>query len=288
MQDDNSQNAIIILDRLKGALKITTDLMLAEVLGVKQPTLSTWKKRNTMDYPLIITFCNNAGLDLNFIFTGIGEKGNLKGNPSGNLKAVKEVISQNNIVPPLFTQPKVVTINQNNEDVIAMVPTKAAAGYLNGYADPEFVETLPTLYMPGLKGGLHRAFEVKGMSMLPVHHPGSISIGRYVESANDIRDRRVYIIVTKEGVVLKRVLNRLKDDGVLILISDNENKREYPNYPIYPEDILEMWYWRRSVIAESPEPGNLYNRFNDLQGDVALLRAEIAQMKGKTPPRLNN
>ena len=184
--------------------------------------------------------------------------------------------------------PKVITVTENNEDAISIVQVKAAAGYLNGYADQEFIESLPTLAVPGLKGGTHRAFEVKGASMLPTHHPGSISICRYVESFSEIRDRRVYVLVTRDGVVLKRVLNRVEEEGKLILISDNENKREYPNYPIYAEDVLEIWYWRASIIRESPEPGGMYNRLNDLQADVTLMRAELSQLKGSNKRRLND
>lgn len=180
-------------------------------------------------------------------------------------------------VAPLL--PKVVTVDNNNNEVIALVPHKAAAGYLNGYADPEFIENLPSFNLPGFAGHSHRAFEVRGQSMLPTHHSGSIAIGRAVENLDDIRDRRVYIIVTKaDGIVLKRVLNRLKQDGKLILMSDNDNKTDYPNYPIDPEEVLELWYWRASIIRESPEPGNLYNRINDMEGRLTLLQNQLSHL----------
>ncbi len=290
MQEKNSQNANIILERLKALLGLGTDYALADVLRTKANTLSTWKKRNTLDYPAIIALCESRGISLDELFANGDEKGNLKGNPSGNLISKTQKKYEGTPEVSYFTEPHapmVVTVNQNNEDVISLVATKAAAGYLNGYADPEFIETLPTIALPGLKGGIHRAFEVKGASMLPTHHPGSISIGRYVESFDDIRDRRVYIVVTRdEGVVLKRVLNRVREEGKLILISDNENKREYPNYPVNASDIMEMWYWRGSIIRESPEPGNMYNRLNDMQAELALMRAEVNQIKGKDMLRL--
>jgi hypothetical protein len=49
-----------------------------------------------------------------------------------------------------------------------MVPLKASAGYLNGYADPEYVAKLPKFYLPMFKQGTFRAFEIKGDSMLPI------------------------------------------------------------------------------------------------------------------------
>jgi len=174
---------------------------------------------------------------------------------------------------PALNAPKILTIDSSTqEENTLFVTAKAAAGYLNGFADPEYTETLQSINLPGLKGQTHRAFEIKGNSMLPTHHSGSIAIGRYVESFNDIRDRRIYIVVTKtDGIVLKRVLNRIKEDNKLILISDNDNKREYPNYPVAPEDVIELWYWRASIIRESPEPGTVYTRINDLEGRLALI-----------------
>ena len=35
-----------------------------------------------------------------------------------------------------------IVVNDENEDIIEVVPVKASAGYLNGYADPEYIEQL--------------------------------------------------------------------------------------------------------------------------------------------------
>ncbi|MEB0299588.1 LexA family transcriptional regulator [Mucilaginibacter sp. 5C4] len=179
---------------------------------------------------------------------------------------------------PALNMPNYITVNSDNEENTIFVTAKAAAGYLNGFEDPEYRDSLQVINLPGLNGATHRAFEIKGNSMLPTHHSGSIAIGRFVESFNDIRDRRIYILVTKEGIVLKRVLNRIADDNKLILLSDNDNKREYPNYLVSPEDVLEIWYWRASIIRESPEPGTVYTRINDLEGRLALIESLL---KGK-------
>src|SRR5208282_4379960 len=50
---------------------------------------------------------------------------------------------------------------------IQMVPVKAAAGYLAGYADPDFLDELNTFTLPMLAPGNYRAFEIVGDSMLP-------------------------------------------------------------------------------------------------------------------------
>ena len=45
-----------------------------------------------------------------------------------------------------------------DRNIIHFVPVKAAAGYLAGYADSEFIDELNTFTLPMLSGGNYRAF----------------------------------------------------------------------------------------------------------------------------------
>ena len=56
-----------------------------------------------------------------------------------------------------------IIVDGENNERISLVPIKAAAGYLNGYSDPEFVEQLPNFSLPvkELSQGSYRAFEIK-------------------------------------------------------------------------------------------------------------------------------
>lgn len=176
----------------------------------------------------------------------------------------------------LLGMPQVVAVNEEDEELVSLVNVKAAAGYLNGYADPEYIEKLPTIRMPGLKGGTHRAFENSGHSMSPTFHNKAILIGRWVESFSDIKDRYAYIVVTKtDGIVNKRVLNRIDERNQLVLISDNAHKREYPNIIIDAEDILEIWKVRAAFSFEFPEPTQWQDRFNDLEAQITFLTQQF-------------
>ena len=62
-----------------------------------------------------------------------------------------------------------ISVDKDDNENIELVPMKASAGYLNGYADPEFVAQLPKFYLPMFKQGTYRAFEIKGDSMLPLN-----------------------------------------------------------------------------------------------------------------------
>ncbi|WP_437918406.1 S24 family peptidase [Sphingobacterium sp. LRF_L2] len=176
--------------------------------------------------------------------------------------------------------PKVVTVGENERELITLVPVKAAAGYLNGYGDPEYVETLPTIRMPNLGSGTHRAFEIKGSSMNPTFHNKSIVIGKWVENLDEIRDRRIYVVITKDyGIVAKRVLNRIDERGVLTLISDNSNKSDYGNYDVYAEEIKEIWYVRANLSFEFPEPDNSFiSRIDDLEAWQAIIEDKIKHL----------
>ena len=144
-----------------------------------------------------------------------------------------------------------ITVDKEDNENIELVPMKASAGYLNGYADPEFVGSLPKFYLPMFKQGTFRAFEIKGDSMLPLQS-GSIVIGEYVEQWTDIKSAETYVVVSKtEGVVYKRIGNKYKENKKLKLVSDNP---VYDPYEINGEDILEVWKAKAYFSTHMPEP----------------------------------
>src|SRR5690606_35965337 len=96
-----------------------------------------------------------------------------------------------------------ITVDSDDRENIELVPVKASAGYLNGYADPEYVRELPKFSLPMFNQGTYRAFEIKGDSMLPLPS-GSLIIPEYVENWQDIKPGQTYIVVSSdEGIVYK-------------------------------------------------------------------------------------
>ena len=132
-----------------------------------------------------------------------------------------------------------VQMDKENNDTIEVVAVKAMAGYLNGYADPEFIENLSIMNLPFKIVGKHRAFTIKGDSMPPLKD-GTIVVGKYVESLNEIKDGQTYIVLTKnDGVVYKR-LYREKKKSVEPFLFCSDNKA-YSPYTVHTADILEIW-----------------------------------------------
>ncbi len=161
-------------------------------------------------------------------------------------------------------------------NVIHFVPVKAAAGYLNGYADPEFLDELNTFTLPMLSGGTYRAFEIVGDSMLPTPS-GSVIVGEKVHNLDDVKNNNAYIILSKsEGVVYKRVLKSNRSKNKLTLVSDNP---AYQPYQVNAEDVLEFWSAQmvlsRVNQAQRWDVTNLASLVSNLQDQVNNLKKKM-------------
>lgn len=158
---------------------------------------------------------------------------------------------------------------------IQFVPVKAAAGYLAGYGDPEFVDELNTFTLPMLAPGNYRAFEIIGDSMLPVPS-GSVIVGEKVSSLEDVRPNNTYIVISrKEGIVYKRIIRNAKAKNKITLVSDNPT---YQPYTVEAEDVLEVW--KASIIiskATTPQRWDV----NQLANLVSDLHDQVNQLKKK-------
>ncbi|OFX61686.1 MAG: hypothetical protein A2046_04650 [Bacteroidetes bacterium GWA2_30_7] len=132
-------------------------------------------------------------------------------------------------------------VSNDNKELISVVPIKAAAGYANGYSDPEFIESLPVFSLPLQelsKERTYRLFQIKGNSMEPVPS-GAYIICEFIPDYRDINEGKPYIIVTgKDGIVYKRVYNMVEKTGEFLLKSDNP---EYSPYSIAVNEVLEIW-----------------------------------------------
>jgi transcriptional regulator with XRE-family HTH domain len=159
---------------------------------------------------------------------------------------------------------------------IAFVPLKAAAGYLNGYGDPEFIDELNTFTLPMLTGGNYRAFEIIGDSMLPTPS-GSVIVGEKVDDLESLKNNTACILVSKnEGIVYKRVQKNGRQKNKLTLISDNPT---YHPYTVNAEEVVEMWQAQMVISKASQQQqwdmGKLANVVSDLQEQVVSLKKRM-------------
>jgi transcriptional regulator with XRE-family HTH domain len=159
---------------------------------------------------------------------------------------------------------------------IRFVPVKAAAGYLAGYADPDFIDELNTFTLPMLAPGSYRAFEIVGDSMLPTPS-GSVIVGEKVEDVEEIKTNNTYIVISRnEGIVYKRIMRGNRAKNKFTLISDNP---EYQPYNISAEDVIEVW--KATLIMSKAnqqqrwDVNQLANLVNNLQDQVSSLKKKM-------------
>lgn len=215
------------------------------------------------------------------------QKGNLNSNRIGNLNRVYD---QNEVPIPRyfpagidynFGLPKVISTNNSGNENIIHVPVRARAGYLTGYGDPEFVETLPAYTLPGLHDKSFRSFEVEGLSMRPTLQPRDWVVGEWVENVMNIRDNRIHIVVTKnDGVLIKRVLNRISERGKIYLKSDTiQNRADYPTIEMDPSDVAEIWYARMRFGTDFSEPSEVFTKINDLEIQMMEVKKRLLELQ---------
>lgn len=168
---------------------------------------------------------------------------------------------------------------ETGRETIPLVPVKAAAGYLNGYGDIDYVEGLPQFQMPFSELAAERSyriFQTRGDSMLPVPH-GAYVIGRFVEDGQQIKNGQCYVLVTEsEGVVYKRVYKHLKKEGVLVLHSDN---REYSPYEVPLSDVREVWEAMGFTSFQLPRENEPVMSMQQLTSAFLELKEEVSQLK---------
>ncbi len=61
-----------IIERVKECVGVKTNLELSDLLGIKQNTVSAWKKRGNIDLASIITLCEPTGVSMDWLLYGKG------------------------------------------------------------------------------------------------------------------------------------------------------------------------------------------------------------------------
>ncbi|MGL4956386.1 MAG: helix-turn-helix domain-containing protein, partial [Bacteroidales bacterium] len=140
-------NKEAILQRVKTAKKFTKDFELANFFGIKTSTLSNWYARNSIDFELLFSKCEEFSPE--WLLTGAGEM--LRS------AAPKETPT--------------VCPTAGNEG-IPLITTEAMAGYFTG--DTQVLEyECEKFIVPTFKGA-EFLIPIKGSSMQPKYNSGDI------------------------------------------------------------------------------------------------------------------
>lgn len=144
----------------------------------------------------------------------------------------------------------VVTVDDKGRENTVFVPIPAQAGYTAAHNEAIYIQQLSNYKIPGFERGELRAFEVAGDSMEPtINHRDVVVVSR-VEELRLLEPGEVYVVVTPETVMLKRIKNQVRGSDVEIaLYSDNPHRKPYY---VETRDILELWRVRGYVTSYVP------------------------------------
>ncbi|WP_347838736.1 LexA family transcriptional regulator [uncultured Draconibacterium sp.] len=169
------------------------------------------------------------------------------------------------------------TVDSDNNDNIELVNEKAKAGYVNCFADPEYIGKLPVFQLPFLsKEKKYRAFSIEGDSMLPIPDQ-SIVIGEFIQDFYHIKSNEAYIIVTRnEGIVFKMVENNIATQQSLHLVSLN---KAFEPYNLSIGEVTEAWKFVCYLNTQIPEPesdlARLMKQMSEMQHTLTMLDKKI-------------
>lgn len=224
-------------------------------------------------------------VNANWLLRGKGEMW-LTGKPAAqvNVLPAKESKFDFSRLHTLTTQVVVAVVDHAGEPVIPLVDTKAAAGYVHHHTEPEYFKKLPTFTLPGseFRNGTFCCFQVHGESMTDTLFPGDWLITRFEDNwVNALREGGVYVIVTDETVLVKRILNRIDERGKLILLSDNP---VFPTQDVTAEQVRQVWYVQARLSFQLPDlPGRPHERIHHLEADMQQMRERLSVLELKSP-----
>jgi len=188
---------------------------------------------------------------------------------------------------PMFKEDDSQFKKNTKENKIMYVPMEAHAGYCDQFHETVPKDDLEFFSVPGYHPnyGEHRCFDVAGDSMEPTLFCGDKIICSLVSSDNgysSLRDNYVYVIIMNGDIIVKRVINNLRKNGVILLKSDNNY---YKIREVEGNEIKEIWMVNLKISPFMPNPSNMRNAFHkeiDILKDTINGQAESLNMMNKS------
>lgn len=270
MENKLSRN-LIFLRESKGF----SQTFLSDKLGVKPNTISNYERGvSSPDIDTLLKLSNIFEVSLDDLISSnnIEKASKKEGDYAQIIKEPDNKYAKG--------KPVVVTVEPGGKDNMVMVDQKAAAGYVHNIGEPTYMKHLPTIRIddPRFQNATFRAFQIEGDSMMRTLKPGQWVAARLLDDYRSIREGYVHIIVTKDMVTAKRVLNRINEREKIVCLSDN---KQYPAFELDVEDVVEIWFVTCKLLdfdLSNPDM-DLINLYNTLQADVVALKSELTNLK---------
>lgn len=156
---------------------------------------------------------------------------------------------------------------------VLMINAKAAAGLPQNIDNAQFFEDLPRFQFPLFQFGDFALIETTGDSMHPTIYHGDWVLVKRVVELEDIKEGYVHVLVLDDGLVVKRVLNRIKERNALALQSDNET---YTTYDASVDRVLQVWQVQMKLSPTLINlNGSLRKEMSQMRDDLDMLMKKV-------------
>ena len=233
----------------------------SEKIHITQSALSQIENGKTKASTEVIhMICDQYGVNANWLMQGIGEvfaKDSIQKVSAGAKKDMKK----------------------KDPVEIPMVIADAHADYPKNVNNTKYLGNLVSYKIPGFEEGNFRMFEVSGDSMEDTLYDGEIAITEFIEDFKNLRDGQIYVLISNEGVLIKRVF--IYQNGIDAVICRSDNQK-YPSFNLQFKDVLELWEVKAKLTAEFlSKPLNEPRKYFDMDDRIRKLEQQINELNKK-------
>lgn len=147
----------------------------------------------------------------------------------------------------------ILTYNKTKKGNVSYVPIEIQADFLSKRSK-KHIDTFKTYHLPFIDGENLYMINATEDSMFPTISPGDHIVIEQVEDMKTIKYGRTYILVAKDGCVIKRIHSHTSSKKFL-LKSDNVT---YEPYEIDKQDIISIWLVRNYLLRTTLTSRGVY------------------------------
>lgn len=198
---------------LRNTLGITQEEFVSP-LKITQSALSLIEKGGGVSSETVSEISKQYDVNINWLINGEGEM----------LLKVPALIKENSYNGTLKPAGNIIH-----------VPLYAYGGFLSGYANKVYLDSLERFTLPGIHGQ-HFSFEVQGSSMISFAYPGEKAITRPEESFQNMIKNRAYVLQTIDGILIK-FFNGIKGENGIFASANSE----YDDIKIHLKELKKIY-----------------------------------------------
>lgn len=172
-----------------------------------------------------------------------------------------------------------------NAGKISLVKNSDYYDYVNSTKIQKYIDQLSTIEIPigdrkrEDNRSLYRAFEVIDDGMAGVLQGEDIIICENITKFSDLVFNDIYVLITSDDIIIRRVVKCLGDNKLLLCKADNLN---YPIRVVHMNELQEIWRIRGIFSAKfTGIVEKIEHHLKKFEKSIADLKKEVQELKKK-------